>query len=106
MVIFTWYFANQEAIIKEFCVNKDKPELQCKGKCHLKEVLTNTEDSNGPSSSYSISSEIFFPHFFQENKNKIYPIGFLSSRFSLLQDLRSNQFIPGVFHPPPNVFFF
>lgn len=32
---------NQEEIIEEFCVNKDKPELNCNGQCHLTEVLSN-----------------------------------------------------------------
>lgn len=30
---------NQEEITLEFCVNKDKPELQCDGKCHLAKKL-------------------------------------------------------------------
>jgi len=37
-------------IIKNYCVNVDKPELKCDGKCHLKTVLleeeTNTNDVN------------------------------------------------------------
>lgn len=30
---------NQTEIIMEFCVNKNKPELQCNGKCHLAKQL-------------------------------------------------------------------
>lgn len=44
---------NYEFIANELCVNKDKPELECHGKCHLEqEVKTatqhDTEDKNVP----------------------------------------------------------
>ena len=29
------YIANYEHISKDLCVNKDKPELECNGKCYL-----------------------------------------------------------------------
>ncbi len=37
--IFVLYKINQAKITELFCINKDKPELQCNGKCHLKEVI-------------------------------------------------------------------
>lgn len=30
---------NQSTIIQNFCINRDKPELGCNGKCHLKNQL-------------------------------------------------------------------
>lgn len=30
---------HQEEIIKEYCVNKDKPEMHCDGHCHLQQEL-------------------------------------------------------------------
>jgi len=38
-VIVTNYQINKEEITEAFCVNKDKPELKCNGKCHLKKQL-------------------------------------------------------------------
>lgn len=36
---FVAYAINQDYIVKFLCINKDKPEMQCNGKCHLyKEV--------------------------------------------------------------------
>ena len=37
---------NQEVIEKKYCVNKDKPQLECHGKCQLKKQLTETEEQN------------------------------------------------------------
>ena len=37
------YFANQVEITDLFCVNKEKPELQCNGKCHLSKQIVEIE---------------------------------------------------------------
>lgn len=40
-----YYLANQEEIIALFCVNKEKPELKCNGKCHLSDQLLDNKTS-------------------------------------------------------------
>lgn len=40
---------NQEVIEQKFCINKNKPALQCHGSCHLKKQLEETENSGAPS---------------------------------------------------------
>ncbi|MFC0780777.1 hypothetical protein [Flavobacterium sp. HJSW_4] len=42
-LIVVHFKLNQNAIEKEFCVNKAKPELQCHGKCHLKKELQESQ---------------------------------------------------------------
>lgn len=37
---------NQQVIEQEFCINKDKPELQCHGNCHLKKELKQTDNTD------------------------------------------------------------
>ncbi len=34
-----FFEANRTYIAEVFCVNKDKPELDCRGQCHLKDML-------------------------------------------------------------------
>jgi hypothetical protein len=58
------YVLNQDYIAEFLCVNKDKPELQCNGKCHLVKEIEKQQESN-PLSSLSISLEN-------------YPIGFVT----------------------------
>lgn len=43
--LWTWYETHKTQITQEFCVNKDKPEMECNGKCHLEKELN--EHSNG-----------------------------------------------------------
>jgi len=35
----TTFNAHQDYFEKVYCVNKDKPELECHGKCHLNKVV-------------------------------------------------------------------
>lgn len=43
-LIYAYYELDTVGFIEAFCINKDKPELECNGKCHLKEV-SKTQDS-------------------------------------------------------------
>ncbi len=43
------YMANYDYIVNTLCENKDKPELECNGKCHLSKELAKeagTDDKN------------------------------------------------------------
>jgi len=42
--LFAWYNINKQAITEQLCVNKDKPELHCDGKCYLSKQLKKTEE--------------------------------------------------------------
>ena len=45
--ILSMCWLSQDYITEKFCVNKDKPELQCNGKCHMKDMVAeNTEKDN------------------------------------------------------------
>ena len=52
MLAFNWSKLNilisfkihQEYIAKVLCINKEKPQLQCNGKCHLKKELKKDEE--------------------------------------------------------------
>lgn len=34
-LVWVWFKANQPFIAKELCINKDRPEMHCDGKCFL-----------------------------------------------------------------------
>lgn len=38
------YVANYDYIIENFCINKDKPELECNGQCYLMQQLAEQSD--------------------------------------------------------------
>lgn len=57
-------------IVEKYCVNKEKPQLQCNGKCHLAKQLsaTNHDDIQNR---IDISAA-FFPVFYQEIKENTF----------------------------------
>ena len=100
-VVIMHFKLNQIAIEKEFCVNIDKPELQCKGKCYLQEKLKKSESSDSEQTVHyknfelalTVPTELIFES---------------STSFQLKERLlyrRNSKLNPDVeiFHPPPNI---
>lgn len=48
------YAVNQDYIAEFLCINKDKPELECNGKCHLKKELQKTQEDTQQSFSVNL----------------------------------------------------
>ena len=96
------YVVNYEYISKELCENKEKPELKCNGKCHLKKELAKASEENIPASQESkntvtlelvfleILPEITFNRFFVEKEQVTISYSRLYFR------LHSTR----IFHPP------
>lgn len=96
------YVVNYEYITKELCENKEKPEIECNGKCHLKAELAKASEENIPASQESKTiiafelvflesiPEITFNRFFVEKEQ----VSILYSR--LYFRLHSTR----IFHPP------
>ena len=48
-ITYAYYKIDPIGFIEKLCENKDKPELQCNGKCHLKKVAEHSpNDSKAP----------------------------------------------------------
>lgn len=62
------YFVLYDFIKNELCINKDKPKLQCNGKCYLmKELAKAAESQDNEKNKKQVSSENNIV-FFQEIK--------------------------------------
>ncbi|BCY27172.1 hypothetical protein [Flavobacterium okayamense] len=100
VIQFEYTFKNK-AFIEKYCENKNKPELKCNGKCHLKKSMTST-DSQSEIFQYSILDliPINLSHYIASNdiihvirKEKIYSTN----------KLRPNLFQIFIDHPPQNL---
>ena len=91
---------NNESFTEKYCVNKDKPELKCNGKCHLKENLKSENEKPTNTSFFDIEINLicnaissfevtFFPIFKQ---NPHFKNRFLNNEFKNLID-----------HPPQHL---
>lgn len=62
-----YYELNIDYIIETYCINKEKPELKCNGKCHLAtQLAANTQDAEKENSYLNSLFETFVPVFFQK----------------------------------------
>ena len=46
IIIIMHFKLNQDAIEQQFCINKNTPELECHGTCHLKKQLKESENKD------------------------------------------------------------
>lgn len=100
-VIVVGFYANQDYIAKNLCVNRDKPQMHCNGHCQLCKRLAREDgqDKSNPDSRPDHSSEVLFCQEFPVTSpapggitaTRAYP---LSSSGSPVD--RSSAF----FHPP------
>jgi len=47
-LVYAYYVTNKTYIVEQLCENKDKPELKCDGKCHLRKVLAIQTEAETP----------------------------------------------------------
>jgi len=44
--VYLNYLMHESEITELFCINKDEPEMQCNGKCHLKDMLQKDQNDS------------------------------------------------------------
>ncbi|MHA7060159.1 hypothetical protein ACWGOQ_0023230 [Aquimarina sp. M1] len=60
-----YYQMNIDTIIEKYCVNKERPKLNCNGKCYLMtQMKTSKTASDTNTNSLTIIVEAFIPLFF------------------------------------------
>ena len=99
------YVINYEYIAKTLCVNKEKPQMQCNGKCHLMKELAKAAETEKPLSSNKktnakhLAEELFFQDLKALINQPIYTLHkkWVANNYSNLYDYKVNHF---VFHPP------
>lgn len=97
-VIFISYQVNKDVIIKTLCENRDKPELKCNGKCHLKKKLKeSSEKEKSDKNSNSIEKVELFVTV--SNALRSFPILLNNEYISGRQELVLQPATP-LFRPP------
>jgi hypothetical protein len=95
---------NYEYITTVLCENKDKPKLQCNGKCHLIKELAKAAETEKPISSdkkgYSPIQEILFLNKISSFRLVACSCSKQEKNKSMYLDLYSYLKTNSVFHPP------
>jgi hypothetical protein len=97
--LIAYYNINIEYIIQELCENKDKPQLNCKGKCYLKKKLNeaNKSEEQAAGSLKRLELPVFICNSFDF---KIIQYSDITILPNYLKDLYSLSLSELIFHPP------
>lgn len=97
--LIAYYNINIEYIIQELCENKDKPQLNCNGKCYLKKKL-NEANKNEEQAAGSLK-RLELPVFICNSSYfKIIQYSDITILPNYLKDLYSLSLGELIFHPP------
>lgn len=98
--IVGWYELNKASITQKFCINKDKPQLHCNGKCHLKKQLEQQDKTQNKDQEKKQTDWVLFII-----PNPAHQLSAISLRNTDHISLYSNHYhfrqLKRVFHPPP-----
>ena len=97
---YAYYNMDTISFIEELCQNKDKPELECNGKCHLKKVAKSQDkNQNTPESIIDFKELILYSNSFEnivfQPKKQI-----RKQNSTFYQNLYSFKNLNDCFHPP------
>jgi len=96
------YIFNYDYIVETLCENRDKPELQCNGKCYLAKELSDTSDTDKKSPLWSelakfeiqilhlVDTEVLSLRYFEPIKNN----------YKRDTQFRDNLFALDILQPP------
>ena len=98
------YAVNYNYIVTELCENKETPELQCNGKCHLAEELAKaSENDTTESNEKKVVTQHYEVVYFQEIKSLHFD--FVEANFTpKVENTYANNYNhlanKATFHPP------
>ncbi|MBD8489946.1 hypothetical protein IFO69_14410 [Echinicola sp. CAU 1574] len=95
------YALNKEYITENFCINKDKPEMHCDGKCFLSEQLQDAKEQQEQKNGGINFNRDFGIFILLENSiafNSIYPPYFVGKPIYKERNLSFHH--SDIFHPP------
>lgn len=102
--IFLNYELRKDYIIQNFCVNKDRPELKCDGKCYLaKQIKAAQQQDENEGTANFVNKLLVFDCIPSEMNWQVIGRTLLSTERKLthgLQHLNGTSAFDNIFHPP------
>ena len=98
-----YYETHLNEIIEKYCINKDKPELQCNGQCHLAKEINPINTSKDGKAIVDVSAA-FFPVYFQtieQTHLSFFPLKEKTSLFNY--DFTYSYLLSNKIYKPPMV---
>jgi len=98
---YAGYFLNKDFIIENFCINKNKPELECDGKCYLnKQIAEQTQKTADAQTPVNENMKSLTAHeIVSDNQITFFPSKLLLKQSLPLKTASCNG-VPAVYSPP------
>lgn len=61
--VIYWFYFNRSYIAEKLCINRDKPELKCKGNCYLAKKLKEAENKKDDQASLQLKEWVSISPF-------------------------------------------
>lgn len=98
-ITYAFYYVSPLDFIEQFCENKDKPELQCNGKCHLKEIATKSSNEDNKPIEY-ITFKDFSVFVVSTFSYKLFEFRKNNKKTFQYNNLYAYINKPSIYHPP------
>jgi hypothetical protein len=106
VVVLNWKI-NQDLITEKYCVNKDKPMMNCDGKCYLSKQLENLElkeeqeRKNHPNPQHKVET-VNYSWIIDDLYSEYFTFLSLETleHVECLKTFVSNPYLQDIFHPP------
>ncbi|TSE10538.1 hypothetical protein [Aquimarina algiphila] len=102
-----YYQLNIDTIVEKYCVNKERPRLNCNGKCYLmSQMKAKTQPSSEDSSGTIVITEAFIPLFFQDHTVQIKNTNPFISEYTQnwkVKYLHTKAISKDIDHPPEHI---
>ena len=102
-IVLVNYTVNRDYIAKTLCENRDKPKLNCNGKCQLMKNMAAEEDQNNKTSSGSSIAKLSFSEFWPTHNlmsSIDISVTVKSVHHSFYLITKPASFHSSIFHPP------
>lgn len=104
VVPFIEYAVNKDFIAKVLCINKDKPQMNCEGKCHLEKQLKKAEEETQNNKPVTVNLTDNIVALVHANSVVFKVYGFLLEKNEFFLNHYSFNAFFKVFHPPKSWF--
>jgi hypothetical protein len=96
------YYLNKEKITEEKCVNKDKPAMECDGKCYLKkQVISSQQERDESPISLNFDVEKYVHNIEVSNADRNFISGDEAKKLTILNNCNVLEGVFSVPDPPP-----
>lgn len=97
------YIMDYEYISEVLCINKDKPEMHCNGKCYLMKSLAEAAEKEADQKKQNLLKKVDIPLLYVAQAEKTSPVVLQSpekNSIPIIPDFYSLQITAEFFHPP------